>query len=96
MRCLQVNQVLNKARDDAGNMAQQSLRDTNNVVRTWDNEAAGILHPELITPPGAATVLGQLTSAVAQACTLPRRACLPFALLTAIPGLTLCRCRCAW
>lgn len=31
--CLQVNQVLNKARDDAGNMAQQSLRDTNNVVR---------------------------------------------------------------
>jgi DNA-directed RNA polymerase II subunit RPB1 len=29
----QVNQVLNKARDDAGNMAQQSLRDTNNVVR---------------------------------------------------------------
>jgi DNA-directed RNA polymerase II subunit RPB1 len=25
--------VLNKARDDAGNMAQQSLRDTNNVVR---------------------------------------------------------------
>lgn len=29
----QVNQVLNKARDDAGNMAQQSLHDTNNVVR---------------------------------------------------------------
>lgn len=29
----QVNQVLNKARDDAGNMAQQSLMDTNNVVR---------------------------------------------------------------
>ena len=29
----QVNQVLNKARDDAGNHAQQSLRDTNNVVR---------------------------------------------------------------
>jgi DNA-directed RNA polymerase II subunit RPB1 len=29
----QVNQVLNKARDDAGNMAQQSLDDTNNVVR---------------------------------------------------------------
>ena len=28
-----VNQVLNKARDDAGTMAQQSLRDTNNVVR---------------------------------------------------------------
>lgn len=25
--------MLNKARDDAGNMAQQSLRDTNNVVR---------------------------------------------------------------
>ncbi|GAB4819036.1 hypothetical protein N2152v2_006082 [Parachlorella kessleri] len=29
----QVNQVLNKARDDAGNMAQGSLKDTNNVVR---------------------------------------------------------------
>lgn len=29
----QVNQVLNKARDDAGNMAQSSLQDTNNVVR---------------------------------------------------------------
>jgi DNA-directed RNA polymerase II subunit RPB1 len=28
-----VNQVLNKARDDAGNQAQSSLRDTNNVVR---------------------------------------------------------------
>jgi uncharacterized protein YcbK (DUF882 family) len=30
---LQVNQVLNKARDDAGRYAQASLRDTNNVVR---------------------------------------------------------------
>lgn len=30
---LQVNQVLNKARDDAGNYAQNSLPDTNNVVR---------------------------------------------------------------
>ena len=30
---LQVNQVLNKARDDAGNYAQGSLPDTNNVVR---------------------------------------------------------------
>ena len=30
---LQVNQVLNKARDDAGNYAQSSLPDTNNVVR---------------------------------------------------------------
>jgi DNA-directed RNA polymerase II subunit RPB1 len=29
----QVNQVLNKARDDAGTMGQNSLRDTNNVVR---------------------------------------------------------------
>lgn len=29
----QVNQVLNKARDDAGNYAQGSLPDTNNVVR---------------------------------------------------------------
>ncbi|KAL0051000.1 hypothetical protein WJX82_000334 [Trebouxia sp. C0006] len=29
----QVNQVLNKARDDAGNFAQGSLPDTNNVVR---------------------------------------------------------------
>lgn len=29
----QVNQVLNKARDDAGRYAQASLRDTNNVVR---------------------------------------------------------------
>lgn len=29
----QVNQVLNKARDDAGNQAQGSLHDTNNVVR---------------------------------------------------------------
>ena len=31
--CMQVNQVLNKARDDAGNFAQGSLPDTNNVVR---------------------------------------------------------------
>ena len=31
--CLQVNQVLNKARDDAGKQAQSSLADTNNVVR---------------------------------------------------------------
>jgi DNA-directed RNA polymerase II subunit RPB1 len=30
---VQVNQVLNKARDDAGNFAQGSLPDTNNVVR---------------------------------------------------------------
>ena len=30
---MQVNQVLNKARDDAGNYAQNSLPDTNNVVR---------------------------------------------------------------
>ena len=30
---VQVNQVLNKARDDAGNYAQNSLPDTNNVVR---------------------------------------------------------------
>ena len=30
---LQVNQVLNKARDDAGRYAQASLKDTNNVVR---------------------------------------------------------------
>ena len=30
---MQVNQVLNKARDDAGNYAQGSLPDTNNVVR---------------------------------------------------------------
>ena len=30
---MQVNQVLNKARDDAGNMAQGSLKQTNNVVR---------------------------------------------------------------
>lgn len=30
---LQVNQVLNKARDDAGRLAQASLLDTNNVVR---------------------------------------------------------------
>ena len=29
----QVNQVLNKARDDAGKSAQNSLKDTNNVVR---------------------------------------------------------------
>ena len=29
----QVNQVLNKARDDAGRFAQNSLKDTNNVVR---------------------------------------------------------------
>lgn len=29
----QVNQVLNKARDDAGRQAQASLKDTNNVVR---------------------------------------------------------------
>ena len=29
----QVNQVLNKARDDAGKLAQNSLHDTNNVVR---------------------------------------------------------------
>jgi DNA-directed RNA polymerase II subunit RPB1 len=29
----QVNQVLNKARDDAGRFAQASLKDTNNVVR---------------------------------------------------------------
>lgn len=29
----QVNQVLNKARDDAGRYAQASLLDTNNVVR---------------------------------------------------------------
>ena len=29
----QVNQVLNKARDDAGRLAQTSLKDTNNVVR---------------------------------------------------------------
>ena len=28
-----MNQVLNKARDDAGNYAQSSLPDTNNVVR---------------------------------------------------------------
>ena len=33
MRLLQVNQVLNKARDDAGRYAQASLQDTNNVVR---------------------------------------------------------------
>ena len=31
--CAQVNQVLNKARDDAGRFAQNSLQDTNNVVR---------------------------------------------------------------
>lgn len=29
----QVNQVLNTARDDAGKLAQNSLQDTNNVVR---------------------------------------------------------------
>ena len=29
----EVNTVLNKARDDAGTSAQNSLRDTNNVVR---------------------------------------------------------------
>lgn len=29
----QVNQVLNKARDDAGRFAQNSLKDSNNVVR---------------------------------------------------------------
>jgi DNA-directed RNA polymerase beta' subunit len=29
----QVNQCLNKARDDAGKLAQNSLNDTNNVVR---------------------------------------------------------------
>ena len=28
-----MNQVLNKARDDAGKLAQNSLNDTNNVVR---------------------------------------------------------------
>lgn len=29
----QVNQVLNKARDDAGTNAQSSLKETNNVIR---------------------------------------------------------------
>ena len=55
----QVNQVLNKARDDAGRQAQASLKDTNNVVRmvTAGSKGSFINNSQMIACVGKEEVI---------------------------------------